>query len=88
VKYPEHEKLKRIADKSQCVGDFIEWLRDGSKHPQGRIELCCWNDRDKEYYAGFERVSSLLARFFEIDENKLEEEKRAMLNELRKQHSQ
>ena len=25
-KYPEHEKLSAISDKSQACGEFIEWL--------------------------------------------------------------
>ena len=26
MKYPEHEKLKKIQDQSQIVGEFLEWL--------------------------------------------------------------
>jgi predicted amidophosphoribosyltransferase len=26
--YPEHEKLKAVRDRSQCVGEFLEWLAE------------------------------------------------------------
>ncbi len=28
VEYPEHEKLKNVADKSQMLGEFLEWMFD------------------------------------------------------------
>lgn len=28
VQYPEHEKLSAIKDKSQAIGEFIEWLQN------------------------------------------------------------
>lgn len=27
--YPEHEKLRAISDKSQAIGEFLEWLETG-----------------------------------------------------------
>lgn len=26
MRYPEHEKMKAIKDKSQAIGEFLEWL--------------------------------------------------------------
>jgi len=26
VEYPEHEKLKKVSDKSQMLGEFLEWM--------------------------------------------------------------
>ena len=82
--YPEHEKLHAIRDKSQTIGDFLTWCR---------FTLCEWHeatgtirngDHEPEgWYPRRGRMESLLAEYFEIDENKLEAEKRAMLERLR-----
>lgn len=76
-KYPEHEKLKEIQPDSQKIGEFLEWLQD-----EKRLELC--------HFVGDELVPSytskmqLLAEFFEIDQKKIEEEKQAMIDEMRR----
>lgn len=94
MKYPEHEKLKKISDKSQACGDFLSWLlgekelvlaqyhehnetcrgRDGFKH--------CGYRKD-ELAITYVSVDSLLAEFFGIDQQKIWEEKDAMLAEIR-----
>lgn len=30
--YPEHEKLSAVADKSQEIGEFIEWMASKGRH--------------------------------------------------------
>jgi hypothetical protein len=72
--YPQHDALKVIQPLSQACGAFLEWLGE-----QGYV-LC------KHYHgnyapAGISR-DHLLAEHFEIDLEKLEEEKRAMLRSL------
>lgn len=75
VKFPEHEKLHLISDKSQCIGDFVAWLR------RRDAVLARW-EGNKLYPEG-SPITKLLADFFEIDLEKIEAEKRAMLDELR-----
>ena len=78
--YPEHQKLRAVKDKSQCVGEFIEWLGE-----QG-IMLCCNDGQVGMYPINWpitESRNKLLARFFGIDLNRLEDEKLAMLDEQR-----
>ena len=90
--YPEHERLHEIASKSQCCGEFLEWLEsDGvilSREHQHSDS--CYEDGDRvcgtskgELVFDHESIQTRLARFFEIDLNKIEQEKRAMLDELR-----
>lgn len=95
--YPEHEKLHKVADESQGIGEFLDWLND-----QG-IVLMRWVDevRTEEVehrftgklstrkvyiqewqYTG-ESIQALLARYFEIDLEKIDAEKRAMLGAMR-----
>ena len=67
MKFPEHEKLKAVSAESQKTGAFLDWLQ--SHYAEATREL--------------PRINQLLAEYYEIDENQLELEKRAMLNEMR-----
>lgn len=114
--YPEHEKMKAVKDRSQVVGDFIEWIKSEyntdfavwktsswicdihgeiTENRVGRQELCpdCSPDdhkvfwRPEGYYPIRKSTEQLLAEFFEIDLRKVEDEKRAMLDAIRKANS-
>lgn len=75
--YPEHEKLRGLGGSNQVVGDFIEWLGEQE------IELAKWN-RSGTYCMPINKSrDSLIAEFFDIDRNKLESEKEAMLAAIR-----
>ena len=91
--YPEHEKLEKVKDKSQACGEFLEWLTGAQGYTLGEyhehVEECtqvgykvCGMSSDVLYPAPTV-TRKLLAEFFEIDEDKLDKEKRAMLDELR-----
>ncbi len=82
AKMPECEKMLAIKDKSQAIGEFLDWLAE-SEH----IHLCEWFGDDD--YLGYarERTETLLAKFFGIDQDKVEQERRNMLAELRTQHA-
>lgn len=93
----EHERLSLVKDKSQAIGDFVEWLAEKG------IRLCrehehtddCYEDtdrkrvwptcelRDGQFIQVYAPITKLLAEYFDIDENKLEREKREMLAEIR-----
>ena len=76
-KYPEHAKLALISDKSQAIGEFLEWLT----YEKG-IWLCCF-DADDEFFPIMQRQTDLLAEFFKIDQKKIDEEKDQMLAAIR-----
>jgi hypothetical protein len=92
TKYPEHQKLKAVRAKSQAVGEFLDWLT-----AEKRITLAvahehtasCREDGLRcgysagDYLPASASTRELLAEFFDIDESKIENEKRAMLAELR-----
>ena len=94
-KYPEHARLKAVATQSQTVGTFLDWLRDEkgiSLAVQHKHADSCKEDGERynncgysegEYMPAFATTRGLLAEFFEIDERKIEDEKLAMLAELR-----
>ena len=74
--YPEHEKLKLIQDQSRAVGDFLEWC--GGED----LVLAEYDEDGTRLFPVHTSISDLLARHFEIDQNKLEREKRHMLENL------
>lgn len=83
IEYPEHEKLHKIKDQSQICGEFIDWLES-----EGYV-LAKWREvetifgKDSTLELSYKPVVDLLAEFFEIDQDKIESEKRAMLARLR-----
>ena len=79
--YPEHEKLQKVIDQSQTIGEFFEWLKNTKK-----IVMAQWGKWDSLYPLSLP-TQETLAEYFEIDLNKLEQEKRAMLEELRQHNS-
>lgn len=78
MSYPEHEKLKLVRDKSQVIGEFIEWL--GGKN----YNICEYNDSHEAYLPATQRLEVWLAEFFEINLSALESEKQQMIEELRR----
>ena len=85
--YPESDKLLAVSGESQNIGYFLDWLRS-----QGYY-LCKFQEEeynpeiDEMYPAGFyptyERIEELLAKYFQIDMDKVDDERRQMLEDLR-----
>ena len=86
--YPEHEKLKSVQEKSQAIGEFMEWLRYTKKYTIAKWYKSQWDADDEEetdrLMPEFPSIEKLLAEYYGIDLNKIEEEKRAMLDEIRR----
>jgi hypothetical protein len=77
--YPEHTKLRAISDQSQACMDFIEWLGE-----EYEIVLCeIPEDYERTYFPIMRSLTKLLAEHFDIDLDKIETEKRAMLAAMR-----
>jgi len=65
---PELEKMRGVREESQKIGQFLDWLRgEGMQIVDGD---------DEPLYLSIEQ---LLAKYFEIDLEKVEEERRALL---------
>ena len=79
--YPEHRKMHAVKDKSQEIGNFIEWL-----HEKG-LAICVSEERARgiEWYPTTKNIETLLAEYFDIDLKKIGEEKDKMVEEMRKQ---
>lgn len=81
AKMPECGKILTVKEKSQIIGEFIDWLGE-----EKGIHLCKWVTEHTLDYAG-ERIENLLAEFFGVDLVKVEEERRDMLKEMQIRHA-
>ena len=68
--YPEHDKLHAIKDKSQLIGEFLEWL-------QGKYTIAEYEG--DLLWPVHVSIETLLADYFNIDLNALEREKEDIL---------
>jgi hypothetical protein len=93
AKYSEHDKLQSVKESSQTIGEFLEWLQEDQgvvlAKPHVHTDFCIEEGRrvcgaeSGSLIGVLASIPRWLARYFDIDEDKLEAEKRAMLDELR-----
>lgn len=89
--YSEHKKLKAISHLSNAIGEFLEQKKyDGIVLCKFRAESKNWNNDHTDYdfipegyYPIYEQTEDMLARYFKIDQRRLEKEKRQMLKSIR-----
>lgn len=86
--------MKAVQTQSQAIGEFLEWLGDEKdicmaqrhQHTDGcldeDLEVGCGYEDDELIYVHI-GIEKLLAEYFSIDLDKVEQEKRAMLEEIR-----
>lgn len=74
-RYPECKKMAAVKNESQAIGSFLDWL-------EGEDLFIC-NLEKEEYRPIHTTIEKLLAEYFEIDLDKVEEERRQILDELR-----
>jgi len=81
---PECEKLHAVKDKSQAIGEFLDWLKN-EKHYFIAERVVDFIHEDSDLMPVWTSIEELLAEYFEIDLNKVEQEKRQLLNHIRKE---
>jgi len=74
-RFPEHEKLKAVREKSQAIGEFLDWV-----NAEKRLCLAGW--RGETLFRTNLSTQTLLAAFFDIDEAQVERERLAMLRQM------
>lgn len=100
--YPEHAKLRRKAAERDTAQEFYDFLHeqgltlaryhehsDGCYNGEGDDDdhenpLCGFNEN--LLYGANDRPADLIGKFLSIDPKKLEREKRAMLDSIRKEN--
>jgi len=70
--YPEHDKLSAVAEQTQAIGEFVEWL-------EGKGIFLARYVEGSNFPRSVHGLRDLLAEWADIDQNKLEAEKRQML---------
>ncbi len=74
---PELDKMKEVKSKSQIIGEFLEWLQED--YTIGRYDLC-----SAELFEVSKPIEEWLAKYFQIDLQKVEEERSNILEWIRK----
>lgn len=77
---PELDKMTACRAQSQAQGEFLDWLMK-----EKEIVLAKWSndsESDQNLYECPVSIEALLAEFHGIDLNKVEKERRAILEEL------
>lgn len=81
------DKLIEVNEKSQAIGEFLEWLQGQGvvlarhhEHDEDCPRRCAREALDWWSYGSIEQ---LLAKYFEIDLNEVERERRRILKTLR-----
>lgn len=75
--YPEYDKLAKISDQTQAIGEFMDWLADDG------VFLARHEENSKYAWPIHRPITDLLAEWAGIDQNKIEAEKRQMLEAIR-----
>lgn len=78
VRYTEHEKLSKVQKDSQVIGEFIEWMQSEQCYT-----VCELVDDDSQFVPVRFNIQDILAKYFKINLNNLEKEKRHMLTYMR-----
>lgn len=74
--YPEHDKLTAIQEESQTIGEFLDTCGYALCEIKGGLT----KDR---FIPVRKPITDILAEYFCIDQQKIEAEKRAMLESMR-----
>jgi hypothetical protein len=82
IKTPMLDKMLEVKDKSQTIGDFLEWIG----HREPRLYLCEVDQDAEQYYPSFPGIEKLLAEFFGINLDEAERERRRLLDYVRNQN--
>jgi hypothetical protein len=80
--FPEHDRLDMIKDKSQTIGDFVMVFL-----PSKGIYLSTLGMDADTLLPNMTPIQDLLAEYFGIDRNRLDQEKLKMLDQIREANS-
>lgn len=73
--FPQLARMEAVAEKSQSIGEFVEWLQENG------MSICSTQPglRGTTFWPVMETTEALLARHFEIDLPAVERERRKVL---------
>lgn len=77
---PECEKLSAVSKESNTIGNFLEWLHED-------YVIGYWDEPYGGYTREYKPIEKWLAEYFEIDLDKVEQERRELLKWLQEAHN-
>jgi len=80
--YPEHDKLEKVREQSQTIGEFLSWLTGEDGAVLARYPEPDGPGHTPPPKPTHEPHEQLLARYFGVDLKCLEREKLAMLEAM------
>ena len=84
IKTPELDKIREIRDKSQSIGEFLDWLLGEKGYHIAEYKKFDEFDEEQLVTIYLDR-EKILAEFYGIDLNKAEEERVKVLNSIRQE---
>lgn len=81
---PELDKMSALRPKAQVIGEFLDWLRDERGYSITEFREDDDDDEGGRYWPVTAGIEKLLAEFLGLDLNKIEKERQAILDALRK----
>lgn len=80
-KYPECEKLSRMREQQMVLVGFLDWLEE-----QGLV-LATMHGSYSKLTPSSRKPNDLIMEYLKVDQGRLEKERRAMLDVIRKEAS-
>lgn len=83
-KCPECEKLASVSEESNKIGNFFDWMQS-----ETAFRVCEYDETENYYFSSshYDR-EQLLAKYFEIDLDKVEKERKALLEWVQEQYEE
>lgn len=82
--YPEHDKQRAVLQEAGAIGEFLDWLGSKGIFLASHVEIEGYSSPQLQVI--YTQPEQLLAEHFGIDLTKIEREKRAMIELMRKVH--
>ena len=91
INTPELDKMLAVKNKSQAIGEFLEWLESNDMTiARYATKDDCYDDEgdrtdinEGDYLPVRLSIENMLAKYFGLDLNKAEKEKQALLESLK-----
>ena len=84
ISTPELDRIAKVHDQSEIIGQFLEWLQDASHYAIG--EWISERNVQDSFVPAHPDINRLLAEYYDIDLDKVDQERKQILDEIRRSH--
>lgn len=87
ISTPELDKMRAVQEQSQAIGSFIEWLSTkdyviGRHLTMEEVDQLGLDPDETNIIPVYSSIEKILAEYFEIDLNKVEQERTKLLEQI------